>query len=100
MAELEDMERALKEVGEKVGRLVEENARLRRERAERTAKLAELQKKIEDKNIIINKLEQEKGIINQGNAQTGGEGTAEMKRRIDQLIKEIEKSLAILAKVD
>ena len=49
MAELEDMERALKEVGEKVGRLVEENARLRRERAEWTAKLAELQKEIEDK---------------------------------------------------
>ena len=93
-----DFETALGNIELKVRALADEVVRLRRCVVEKEAECARLREAVENSENTINQLKEENKIIKLGNRLTEKGETAEMKAKINQMIRVVDKSLALLNK--
>lgn len=91
-----DLENTLAGIERKVRRLVEENNRLRSVEAELRVEGSRLQEQINNQNITINHLKEQNTILKLGNALTEKGDSTEVKLKINQLIRNIDKCLESL----
>lgn len=96
MSEVEDL---LERVERKAEALVRENATLRDKIGDLDRKGEEMQKAIKDKDILINNLTEQNKILKLGNALTQKGDSTEIKLKINQLIRDIDKSLSLMTKL-
>ena len=94
-----DFETTVAGIEHKVRQLADEVSRLRMAVLEKEDRCRELEKALENKEIIINNLKEENKAIKFGNRLTeNGDGT-ELKLKINQMIRAIDKSLEIMKNV-
>lgn len=91
-----DFENIVAGIEQKVRMLMEENDRLRAVEAKLTEERRQLQEEVKIQNITINNLKEDNKILKLGNALTQKGDSAEIKLKINQLIRNIDKSLAII----
>ena len=95
-----DFETTLSGIEFKVRQLIDENNRLKAEVLERTEKNEELTEIINTQNNKINQLTEETQIIKLRNTLVQKGDSAEIKLKINQLIRNIDKSLSLLTHVE
>ena len=83
-----------------VTQLIEDNEKLRQQVVQLSTEKQDLQKACDNQNILINNLKEQTKILKLGNALTQKGDSAEIKLKINQIIRGIDKSLALLTKVD
>lgn len=93
-----DFETTVAEIELKVRKLIEENDRLRASEESLARQCAELQGQIDNNNLVINNLKEQNNILKLGNTLTRKGDFAEIKLRINQLIRSIDKSLSLINK--
>ncbi len=91
-----DFETTVSGIEFKLRQLADEVQRLRSEVSEKENEVWRLEKAIKDKNIIINNLKEENKLVKLGNRLTEGNDSAELKLKINQMIRTIDRSLVIL----
>ena len=91
-----DFETTVSGIEHKVRQLADEVARLRSALTESEDRCRELKKAVENKDILINNLKEENKIIKLGNRLTENGDITELKLKINQMIRAIDKSLEIL----
>ena len=95
-----DLETTVSGIEYKVRKLIEDNEKLRQQVVQLSTDKQDLQKACDNQNILINNLKEQTKILKLGNALTQKGDSAEIKLKINQIIRSIDKSLAILTKVD
>ncbi len=95
-----DFETTLSGIEFKVRQLIDVNNRLKAEVLERTEKIEELTEIINTQNNKINQLTEETQIIKLRNTLVQKGDSAEIKLKINQLIRNIDKSLSLLTHVE
>ena len=95
-----DFETTVTSIEGKVAQLIAENATLRTKVEEQTKLCKELQEALEKQHILINNLEQQNKISNLGNTLANKNEANEMKLKINQLIRTIDRSLSLLTKIE
>ncbi|MBR6354299.1 MAG: hypothetical protein IKS01_00795 [Paludibacteraceae bacterium] len=91
-----DFETSVTGIEFKVRQLADEVMRLRQLVREGDDRCRELEEALKDKETIINNLKEENKLIRLGNRLTEGNDSAELKLKINQMIRTIDKSLEIL----
>lgn len=91
-----DIETIVADIERKATRLLEENGRLRAREANLTGQLQTLQEQIKQQNTTITNLREENKLLKLGEKLTQKGDTTELKLRINQLIRSIDKSLAMI----
>jgi predicted RNase H-like nuclease (RuvC/YqgF family) len=91
-----DFETSVTGIEFKVRQLADEVARLRASVSEKDDRCRELQEALENKEIIINNLKEENKLIKLGNKLTEKGDCSEIKLKINQMIRTIDRSLEIL----
>ena len=91
-----DFETTVSGIEFKVRQLADEVQRLRGMVSERDDRLWELEEALKNKEIIINNLKEENKLVKLGNRLTEGNDSAELKLKINQMIRAIDKSLDLL----
>ncbi len=91
-----DFETSVSGIEFKVRQLADEVERLRALVSAKEDELCELQKAQKNNEIIINNLKEENKLVKLGNRLTEGGDSAELKLKINQMIRTIDKSLEIL----
>lgn len=95
-----DFETTLSGIEYKVRRLIEDNNRLKDKVLELTEANEELNEYIKNKDNKIKELIEETQILKLRNTLVQKGDSAEIKLKINQLIRNIDKSLMLLTKVD
>ncbi|MBP5190632.1 MAG: hypothetical protein J6031_06935 [Bacteroidales bacterium] len=95
-----DFETTLSGIDYKIRQLIEQNNRLKQDIARLTENNEELTEKIKSQENIIIDLKQENEIIKLRNTLVQKGDSAEIKLKINQMIRNIDKSLMLLTKVD
>lgn len=93
-----EYETTVAEIERKVRALIEENDRLRTSEQNLARQCEELQKQIDNNNVVINNLKEQNNILKLGNTLTQKGDSAEIKLKINQLIRSIDKSLSLINK--
>ena len=93
-----DFETTVAEIEWKVRKMIEENDRLRAGEADLTEQCRKLQEQVNNQNITINNLKEQINILKLGNTLTQKGDSVENKLKINQLIRSIDKSLALINK--
>lgn len=96
MSEVEDL---LARIEERVSQLVAENQELRDKISLLGKDQDAMQEAIKDKDVLINNLTEQNKILKLGNALAQKGDSTEIKLRINQLIKDIDKSLSLMTKL-
>lgn len=91
-----DFETTVSGIEFKVRQLADEVQRLRILVSERDDRVWELEEALKNKDILINSLKEENKLVKLGNRLTEGNDSAELKLKINQMIRAIDKSLEIL----
>ena len=91
-----DFETSVTGIEFKVRQLADEVMRLRRLNEEGEQRRRELEEALKYKETEINKLKEENKFIKLGNRLTEGNDSAELKLKINQMIRTIDKSLVIM----
>ncbi len=91
-----DFETSVTGIEFKVRQLADEVMRLRQLVREGDDRCRELEEALKNKKTIINNLKEENKLIRLGNRLTEGNDSAELKLKINQMIRTIDKSLEIL----
>ena len=91
-----DFETAVSGIEFKVRQLADEVNRLRGLVSERDDRVCELEEALKNKENIINNLKEENKLVKLGNRLTEGNDSAELKLKINQMIRAIDKSLELL----
>ena len=95
-----DFEAIVVEIEMKVRKLIGENRRLRVEAEEANERCRQLQEQVDKQNIVINNLKEENNNLKLGNTLTQKGDSVEIKLKINQLIRSIDKSLALINKTE
>ena len=95
-----DFETTLSGIEYKIRKLTEDNARLRAEVLQLTEEKENLTENIKNQEITINKLKEETQIIKLRNTLVQKGDSAEIKLKINQLIRNIDKSLSLMTQVN
>ena len=95
-----DFETTLSGIEYKVRQLIEDNNRLKAKVLELTEANEELNESIKTKEDKINELIEETQILKLRNTLVQKGDSAEIKLKINQLIRNIDKSLMLLTKID
>ena len=88
-----DFETTISGIEFKARQLAEEVARLRHMVEERDIRLMELNETVKNREITINKLKEENKLVKLGNRLTEGRDSAELKLKINEMIRIIDRSL-------
>ena len=91
-----DFETSVSGIEFKVRQLADEVERLRRLVSAKEDELCDLKKALANQELIINNLKEENKLVKLGNRLTEGSDSAELKLKINQMIRTIDKSLEIL----
>ena len=91
-----DFETSVTGIEFKVRQLADEVVRLRQLVRTSDDRCRELEEALKNKETIINNLKEENKLIRLGNRLTEGNDSAELKLKINQMIRTIDKSLEIL----
>ena len=91
-----DFETTVSGIEFKVRQLADEVQRLRGLVSERDERVWELEEALKNKEIVINNLKEENKLVKLGNRLTEGNDSAELKLKINQMIRSIDKSLDLL----
>ena len=91
-----DFETTVSGIEFKVRQLADEVQRLRGMVSERDNRVWELEEALKKKEIVINNLKEENKLVKLGNRLTEGNDSAELKLKINQMIRAIDKSLDLL----
>ena len=91
-----DFETSVTGIEFKVRQLADEVARLRTLVSKKEDECIALEEALKDKEILINNLKEENKLIKLGNRLTERGDSAEIKLKINQMIRTIDKSLEIL----
>ena len=91
-----DFETSVTGIEFKVRQLADEVMRLRQLVREGDDRCRELEEALKNKETIINNLKEENKLIRLGNRLTEGNDSAELKLKINQMIRTIDKRLEIL----
>ena len=91
-----DFETTVSGIEFKVRQLADEVQRLRGMVSERDDRVWELEEALKNKEIVINNLKEENKLVKLGNRLTEGNDSAELKLKINQMIRAIDKSLELL----
>ncbi|MBQ9417527.1 MAG: hypothetical protein IJU19_02995 [Bacteroidales bacterium] len=91
-----DFETSVSGIEYKVRQLADEVERLRRQVAESGHRCEVLQKALDEKEEQINQLKEENSIVKLGTRLAEKEDDTELKIRINQMIRTIDRSLGIL----
>ena len=95
-----DFEAIVVEIEMKVRKLIGENRRLRVEAEEANERCRQLQEQVDKQNIVINNLKEQNNNLKLGNTLTQKGDSVEIKLKINQLIRSIDKSLALINKTE
>lgn len=95
-----DFETTLSGINYKIRQLIQENENLRRELLKSTEANEELKETIKNQEEKINQLKEETNILKLRNTLVQKGDSAEIKLKINQMIRNIDKSLMLLTKVD
>ena len=93
-----DFETSVTGIEFKVRQLADEVMRLRQLVREGDDRCRELEEALKNKETIINNLKEENKLIRLGNRLTEGNDSAELKLKINQMIRTIDRSLEIMRK--
>lgn len=93
-----DFEAIVVEIEMKVRKLIGENRRLRVEAEEANERCRQLQEQMDKQNIVINHLKEQNNNLKLGNTLTQKGDSVEIRLKINQLIRSIDKSLALINK--
>ena len=93
-----DFEAIVVEIERKVRKLAGENQRLRLEVEKANDRCKQLQEQLDNQNIVINNLKEQNNKLKLGNTLTQKGDSVEIKLKINQLIRSIDKSLALINK--
>ena len=91
-----DFETSVSGIEFKVRQLADEVTRLRQLLAERDESLMALEEALKNKEITINHLKEENKLVKLGNRLAEGNDSAELKLKINQMIRTIDRSLEIM----
>ena len=91
-----DFETSVSGIEFKVRQLADEVDRLRRLVSSKEDEICELKKAVTSQELLINNLKEENKIVKLGNRLTESSDSAELKLKITQMIRTIDKSLEIL----
>lgn len=91
-----DFETTVSGIEFKVRQLADEVARLRGVVDERDERCMELEEALKNKDITINQLKEENKLVKLGTRLTERNDSAELKLKINQMIRAIDKSLEIM----
>ena len=91
-----DFETSVTGIEFKVRQLADEIMRLRKLVSEKDEQCLELEKALKNNEILINNLKEENKLVKLGNRLTEKGDSAEIKLKINQMIRTIDKSLEIL----
>ena len=91
-----DFETTVAGIEHKVRLLADEVARLREALATKEDECRELKKALENKEKLINNLKEENKVIKLGNRLAENGNSTELKLKINQMIRTIDRSLEIL----
>ena len=91
-----DFETTLSGIEYKVRQLIEQNNRLKADIAQLATEKEELNEKIKNQEDKINELKQETEILKIRNTLVDKGDSAEIKLKINQMIRNIDKSLSLL----
>lgn len=95
-----DYEATLTGIEEKVRKLIAENERLRAEVEQLKVSQEALSKSAQDNISVINQLKEENKLLKLRNSLTEKGDSAEIKLKINQLIRTIDRSLSLLNKIE
>jgi prefoldin subunit 5 len=95
-----DFETTLSGIEYKIRKLVDENNGLRAEIARLTESNEELRETIKNQEETINKQKEETNILKLRNTLVQKGDSAEIKLKINQLIRNIDKSLSLLTQIN
>ena len=95
-----DFETALSGIDYKVRKLIDDNNGLREEVARLTEMNEELRETIKKQEETINQQKEETNILKLRNTLVQKGDSAEIKLKINQLIRNIDKSLSLLTQID
>jgi len=95
-----DFETTLSGINYKIRQLIQENESLRRELLKSTEANEELKETVKNQEEKINQLKEETNILKLRNTLVQKGDSAEIKLKINQMIRNIDKSLMLLTKVD
>ncbi|MBQ6955724.1 MAG: hypothetical protein IJP80_03830 [Bacteroidales bacterium] len=95
-----DFETSLTGIDYKVRRLIDLNNGLKAENAIMKETIEELRETIKEQETIINQQKEETNILKLRNTLVQKGDSAEIKLKINQLIRNIDKSLSLLTQVD
>ena len=93
-----DFETTVAEIELKVRKLMKENELLRAEMEKTNGQCQELQEQNEQHNILINNLKEQNNNLKLGNTLTQKGDSVEIRLKINQLIRSIDKSLELINK--
>ncbi len=93
-----DFEAIVVEIERKVRKLAGENQRLRLEVEKANDHCKQLQEQLDNQNIVINNLKEQNNKLKLGNTLTQKGDSVEIRLKINQLIRSIDKSLALINK--
>ncbi len=93
-----DFETSVSGIEFKVRQLADEVRHLRQLLAEREGSLRELEEALKNKEIVINQLKEENKLVKLGNRLAEGNDSAELKLKINQMIRIIDRSLEMIDK--
>ena len=93
-----DFETTVVEIELKVRKLIEENRFLRVGMEKANRQCQELQEQVDKQNILINNLKEQNNNLKLGNTLTQKGDSVEIRLKINQLIRSIDKSLALINK--
>ena len=90
-----DFETSVSGIEFKVRQLADEVKRLRTEVSVGEARCRELEEALRNKDLVINNLKEENKIVKLGNRLAEGSDSTELKLKINQMIRTIDKCLEI-----
>jgi len=91
-----DFETTVSGIEFKVRQLADEVDRLRRLVEAREDRVRELEEALKNSEITINNLKEENKLVKLGNRLTEGNDSAELKLKINQMIRTLDRSLEII----
>lgn len=94
-----NLETTLTGIDYKIRQLIEQNIQLREQVASLTERNEKQSETIETQNILINNLKEQIKVLKLGNTLTQKGDSTEIKLKINQLIRTIDKSLELLNQV-
>lgn len=95
-----DFETKLSGIEYKIRQLIESKKELEKQLSESEQRNKELESQIYNNNLIIKQLEEQNKILNLGNTLNDKGNSTEIKIKINRLIRDIDKSIELLTKVE